>query len=61
MEFMLLVWDELDDWFGAGRHVAGELVSEIGAVAAPLGTALLAGTAMAWAIISEIHRPFTGA
>ncbi len=21
MERMLLLWDEFDDWFGAGRHV----------------------------------------
>ena len=60
MEFMLLLWDELDDWTGAAKHVAGEFVSEIGTIAAPLATALLAGSAMAWAIISEIHRPLTG-
>ena len=57
---MLLLWDELDDWTGACRHVAGEMVSEISAVVAPVGTALLAGTATAWALLSHLHH-FTGA
>jgi hypothetical protein len=61
MEFMLLLWDELDDWSGACRHVAGEMVSEIGAVVAPLGAALLAGTATAWAVLLSHFRLFTGA
>jgi len=60
MEFLLLVWDELDDWTGACRHVAGEIFSEIGAVEAPLGTALIAGTATAWALLSHF-RHFGGA
>jgi hypothetical protein len=60
MEFMLLLWDELDDWTGACRHLAGEMVSEIGAVAGPLGAALLAGSAMAWALVSQL-QPFSGA
>jgi hypothetical protein len=59
MEFMLLLWDELDDWLAACRHVAGETVSEIGAVAAPLAAALLAGTATAWALLSHVGH-FTG-
>ena len=59
MEFMLLLWDELDDWTGACRHLAGEVVSEIGAVAAPLATALLAGTPTAWVILG--HVPLLGA
>jgi hypothetical protein len=60
MEFMLLLWDELDDWSAACRHVAGETISEISAVVAPVGTALLAGTATAWALLSHL-QPFTGA
>jgi hypothetical protein len=60
MEFMLLIWDELDDWTGACRHLAGEMVSEVAAVAAPLGTALLAGTATAWAVLTHLHH-FIGA
>ena len=31
MERMLLLWDELDDWFGAGRHVV------VSAMAGPFG------------------------
>jgi hypothetical protein len=61
MEFMLLLWDELDDWTGACRHVAGEMVSEIGAVVAPLGTTLLAGTATAWALLLLHVRHVSGA
>jgi hypothetical protein len=62
MEFMLLLWDELDDWTGACRHVAGEMVSEIGAVVAPLGAALLAGTATAaWALLLGHLRHISGA
>jgi len=60
MEFLLLVWDELDDWTGACRHVAGEMFSEFGAVVAPLGTALIAGTATAWALLSHFQH-FAGA
>ena len=60
MEFMLLLWDELDDWMGAGRHLAGEIVTEIGAVVAPLGAALLAGTATAWALLTHFQQ-LTGA
>ena len=58
MEFLLLLWDELDDWTGACRHVAGEMVSEVASVAAPLGTALLAGTATAWAMIAQLRDTF---
>jgi hypothetical protein len=60
MEFMLLLWDELDDWMGACRHVAGETVSEIGSIAAPLATALLAGTATAWALFSRLRHFIDG-
>jgi hypothetical protein len=60
MEFLLLLWDELDDWSGACRHLAGEIISEISAVVAPVGTALLAGSATAWALLSHFHH-FPGA
>lgn len=39
MEFLLLVWDELDDWSGACRHVAGSAVAEVAVLSAPLATA----------------------
>ena len=60
MEFMLLLWDEIDDWTAACRHVAGEMFSEVASVAAPLGTALLAGTATAWAVLTHLTH-FLGA
>ena len=59
MEFLLLLWDDLDDWLAACRHVAGETVSEIGSVAAPLVTGLLAATATAWALLGHVGH-FTG-
>lgn len=31
MERMLLLWDEFDDWFGAGRHLV------VTAMSGPLG------------------------
>ena len=48
MEFMLLLWDELDDWAHACRHVASITMSEVAHVASPLATALIAGTAVFW-------------
>jgi hypothetical protein len=50
MEVMLLLWDELDDWTHACRHLAGTAISEFADVAAPLATALLATTAASWGI-----------
>jgi len=54
MEVMLLLWDELDDWTHACRHVAGTAISEMADVAAPLATALLAGTAAFWGNLREL-------
>jgi hypothetical protein len=45
MEFMLFLWDELDDLAGACRHVATCAATEVAAMSAPLITALVAGTA----------------
>ncbi|MEP7245414.1 MAG: hypothetical protein ABI885_17310 [Gammaproteobacteria bacterium] len=36
MECLLLLWDELDDWAGACRHVAGSAVAEVAVLSAPL-------------------------
>ena len=40
---MLLIWDELDDWTHACRHVAGSAVAEVATLsvpfAAPIATA----------------------
>ena len=54
MEFMLLLWDELDDWAHACRHVAGTTVSEVVQVGSPLATALIAGTAAFWGTIRDL-------
>jgi len=48
MEFMLLVWDELDDWAHACRHVASTTVSEVAQLPVPLVAAVLAGLATFW-------------
>lgn len=48
MEFFLLLWDELDDWAHACRHVAGTAVAEVAQVAAPLATTLIAASASFW-------------
>ena len=56
MEFMLLLWDELDDWTHACRHLASTAVSEVAQVGAPLATALLAGLAAFWGGFQEFLR-----
>ena len=54
MEIMLLLWDELDDWAHACRHLASSAMSEVADVAAPLATALLAGTVAFWSTFREL-------
>ena len=51
MEIMLLLWDELDDWTHACRHLASTAISEVADIAAPLATALLAGSVALWGTI----------
>jgi len=46
MEFMLLLWDELDDITAAARHVAGATMLELAQVTTPLATAGSALTAL---------------
>lgn len=49
MERLLLVWDELDDWAGVGRHLAATTAAEL----APLASA---GAAIAlWFIVPQSH------
>ena len=48
MEIMLLLWDELDDWAHACRHLASTALSEVADVAAPLATSLLAISGALW-------------
>ena len=56
MEFMLLIWDDLDDWLHACRHLASQAVSEVVYVGAPLATAVLAGLAAFWGGIHVFLR-----
>ena len=56
MEFMLLIWDELDDWAHACRHVASTAVAEVAEVAAPLATALVATVATFWGALRDLTQ-----
>ena len=38
MEFLLHLWDELDDLVGVGRHVTMSAAAEVAALSAPLAT-----------------------
>lgn len=42
MEFLLLWWDDLDDFAHACRHLATSAFSEVAAASAPLFTSLSA-------------------
>ena len=50
MEFVLLIWDELDDYTHACRHVAGSAVAEVATLStslvSPLATA--SSAALVW-------------
>ena len=53
MERFLLLWDEIDDWAGAGRHLAAATAAELAAYAGPL---LSAGSALAlWLLMPHSH------
>jgi hypothetical protein len=53
MEFLLFMWDEIDDWAGAGRHLAASAAAEFAALAGPL---LSAGSALAlWFLVPQSH------
>ena len=54
MEIMLLLWDELDDWTHACRHLASTAISEFADIAAPLATALLASSAALWGTLRHL-------
>jgi len=45
MEFLLLWWDDLDDFAHACRHLATSAISEVAEVSAPLVTSLSAAAA----------------
>jgi hypothetical protein len=53
MEFLLYLWDEIDDWAGAGRHLAAATVAEFAVLS---GAFLSAGSALAlWCIVPQSH------
>jgi len=53
MEFLLFVWDEIDDWAGAGRHLAASTAAELAVLSGPLASA---GSALAlWFIVPQSH------
>ena len=54
MEIMLLLWDELDDWAHACRHLASTTISEVTEFAVPLATALIAGTVAFWGSFRDL-------
>jgi hypothetical protein len=53
MEILLLLWDELDDWTGACRHLAECAVSEVAVLSAPLATATSA--AAVWLLLPQFR------
>jgi hypothetical protein len=63
VEFLLHLWDELDDVSGVCRHVATAAAAEVAAVAAPLiaaaTTVLLAGAATRLLARPELLPPLT--
>jgi hypothetical protein len=42
MEFLLHLWDELDDWTAACRHVTASAASELVSAAVPFSSFLIA-------------------
>jgi hypothetical protein len=53
MERLLFLWDELDDWAGAGRHLAISTAAEVALLAGPL---LSASSALAlWFLVPQSH------
>lgn len=51
MEFLLLLWDELDDWAGACRHVAASAANEVAVVTTPL--AAVGSAVGTWVVLSH--------
>jgi hypothetical protein len=53
MERLLFLWDEIDDWTGAGRHLAASTAAEFAVLAGPL---LSASSALAlWFFVPASH------
>jgi hypothetical protein len=49
MEFLLLLWDEMDDWAGASRHLASSAVSELRSLSVPFVSA--ASALVVWILL----------
>jgi hypothetical protein len=51
MERFLLLWDELDDWTGACRHLTASAVNEVSGLTAQLAVA--ASALGGWVVLSH--------
>ena len=54
MEIMLLLWDELDDWAHACRHLASTALSEVADVSVPLATSLVSVSLALWSMARHL-------
>ena len=53
MERLLFLWDVMDDWAGAGRHLAASAAAEVAVLAGPI---LSASSALAlWFFVPQSH------
>lgn len=55
MELLLLLWDEIDDWMAAARHLVSSAASEAAAVTAPLVTG--ASALGVWLLVPHARLP----
>jgi hypothetical protein len=53
MEFLLLWWDELDDWLHACRHLAATAAGELSGMAIPLAAG--ASALGAWLLAAHAY------
>ncbi len=53
MEFFLFLWDELDDWTGACRHLATAAAAEVAAFTAPLAT--VSSAVAVWLLLPQMR------
>jgi hypothetical protein len=49
MEILLLLWDEMDDWAGASRHLASSTLNELTSLSAPFVSA--ASALVVWILL----------
>jgi hypothetical protein len=53
MERLLYLWDEIDDWAGAGRHLAAAAAAEVAVLGAPLLS--VASAVAVWFMLPQAH------